>query len=56
MVNLRYSLCIGSGLFVKAPRQELIDADAWMASCDGFEDCLETGIGFDTVEFAGLDQ
>jgi hypothetical protein len=27
-----------------------------MASGDGFEGYLEIGVGFDTVEFAGLDE
>jgi hypothetical protein len=29
-----------SGLFVKVPEREFIDAGGWMASGDGFECCL----------------
>jgi enamine deaminase RidA (YjgF/YER057c/UK114 family) len=44
-----------SGLFVKAPRHELIDAGAWKASCDGLECCIEIGVWLDAVELAGFD-
>jgi hypothetical protein len=45
-----------SGLLVKVPRHEFIDARAWMACCDGFERCLEIGVWLDAVELAGLDE
>lgn len=41
-----------SVLFVNVPGHETIDAGAWVARCDGFEGCLEIGVGLDAVELA----
>lgn len=45
-----------SGLFVKVPRHEFIDACCGMPCCNGFERCLEIGVWLDFVELAGLNQ
>jgi hypothetical protein len=45
-----------SGLFVKVPEREFIDAGGWMASGDGFECCLKVGVWLYAVQLAGLDK
>jgi hypothetical protein len=50
------SCAAGSKGISLAPMHELIDVGAWMASCYGFECCLEIGVGLHAVELAGLDE
>ena len=45
-----------SGLFVKVPWHEFVDACGGMALGDGLKGCLEIGVWLDVVELAGLNQ
>jgi hypothetical protein len=45
-----------SGLLVKIPRHESVDAGARMPCCDGLQHSLEIGVRLNAVELAGLDE
>ena len=45
------------GIFwLEVPWHELVDPACWVALRNGLQFCLEVGVGFDAVQFAGLDQ